>query len=256
MGIRSCKVKQGETLGGIAQREYGGSHYYKDLARYNRIPNASLIKVGEVVYLPPLSDLVNSTKHTPIAGGKGPAPPLHLPSDFVGRPSQWEFKTSSGLGVALEVAVTGGTIVLRDPHKKEVNLHYAGVGAGPNIGIKLPKIGKLKKSGAGSSKSLPSTGKVYMLPAYPGEELKHADFQGGCMFVEGAAGLIAGVAGNVMFLNGDIPRFLIAVAQNPGNPLPAVYTFLESCRVLLLTGGVNVGVQASIGFTGYLGYLR
>lgn len=63
MTTRTYQVRSGDTLATITQREYGNVHLFKNLARYNRIPSADLIKVGQTIYLPPETDLLNPAKH-------------------------------------------------------------------------------------------------------------------------------------------------------------------------------------------------
>jgi hypothetical protein len=175
--------------------------------------------------------------------------------DFSGRESAWKFVTSSGFGVSLEVAATGGKIVLRNPQGKEVNFYYGAVGAGLSTpSLKLPKLGKLKKSGGGSAANFPSKGAVYMLSQFQGKELAESDLQGGCVFIEGAGGLLVGAAADAMLLGGN-PVWLL-MATNPGLAAQAVPPFLKSCKAVLLMAGLNAGLQASIGVTGYAGYLR
>jgi hypothetical protein len=168
------------------------------------------------------------------------------------RDSKWQFVTSAGGGVSLALSATGGKIVLTDPAGRNVNFYYGGVGGGPSVGVKLPKIGRLKKTGSGGNTAFPSTGRIYCLPGCRGADLTEADFQGVCVFAEGAGGLIVGVSGDVMFLGGN-PAWLLTLPAGGGM---SVDVFLKSCNALLLMAGVNAGLQAGAGLSGYLGYLR
>ncbi len=48
---KTYKVKSGDTLWGIAKREFGDGERYKDLAKLNNIPNPNLIQVGQELRL-------------------------------------------------------------------------------------------------------------------------------------------------------------------------------------------------------------
>ncbi|WP_010585500.1 LysM peptidoglycan-binding domain-containing protein [Schlesneria paludicola] len=69
MKTKSHSVKAGETLASIAKHEYDDAHLYRALARYNRIVNADVIKVGQVIQLPLMEDLKNHSKVAPTSAG-------------------------------------------------------------------------------------------------------------------------------------------------------------------------------------------
>lgn len=48
---KTYKVKSGDTLWGIAKREFGDGEKYKDLAKLNNLPNPNLIQVGQELRL-------------------------------------------------------------------------------------------------------------------------------------------------------------------------------------------------------------
>ena len=56
---QSCTVRRGDTLGALCRRYYGNSsaRYYKALASYNGIQNPNVIRVGQVLKIPPVSTL-------------------------------------------------------------------------------------------------------------------------------------------------------------------------------------------------------
>lgn len=52
-------VQPGDTLSGIAYQKYGRWNYYFFLARYNNLPNAHQIYVGQKIKIPPVEKLLN-----------------------------------------------------------------------------------------------------------------------------------------------------------------------------------------------------
>ena len=58
---KEYKIQKGDTLSKISLNEYGKTHYYDELAYYNYIDNPDIIKVGQVIELPPLQSLLNYT---------------------------------------------------------------------------------------------------------------------------------------------------------------------------------------------------
>ena len=49
----SYTVRPGDTLGGIALKQYGQSGLYPQLAKYNKIADPNQIMPGQVIRLPP-----------------------------------------------------------------------------------------------------------------------------------------------------------------------------------------------------------
>ena len=160
--------------------------------------------------------------------------------------SEWTFKTSAtgGLGVAF-VAGSGGAIYLKDPARTEVTFHYGGLGAGFSDGFKLPKIGKIKVAvkgkgvgGVVAPGAFLNTGRVFITDAFRGKELSRADLRGVTVFVEGGAGVVGGGSVSAMLLGIDPAAFVVETA-------PAV----------LVTAGLNVGLQAGWGVAAFVGLM-
>lgn len=57
-------VSKGDTLSEISLNHYGSIKYYDELANYNGIVNSSLIRIGEIIYIPSLRDLLNSSNYS------------------------------------------------------------------------------------------------------------------------------------------------------------------------------------------------
>ncbi|QEY34612.1 LysM peptidoglycan-binding domain-containing protein [Caproiciproducens galactitolivorans] len=53
----SCKVVKGDTLSAICRKYYGDSSLYAKLAKYNGIKNPNLIRIGQIIKLPPAAQL-------------------------------------------------------------------------------------------------------------------------------------------------------------------------------------------------------
>jgi hypothetical protein len=176
----------------------------------------------------------------------------------LGKRSEWDFVTCNGLSVSGGVlAGEGGTITLREPSKKsDVRFYLGAVGAGISGGFRLPKLkvpriqGAKIGGGAGSLEAMRSGGYVFMAPTFGGAELTRQDIRGGCLFVEGAAGFAWGAAGVAMVF-GMNPLTLLSGLNNPGNLMQALLT----ATGFLLTLGMNFGIQAGGGVTGYVGML-
>lgn len=169
--------------------------------------------------------------------------------------SAWKFNTfgSGGLSVGF-VAVSGGQVVLNDPSGTATTFTYGGAGGGLSAGLKIPKIGKLQiktpKGGATGSAgpfAFPSTGALYITDAFGGDELAKGDIQGLCAFVEVGGGIIGGGSGIAMLL--DLNGWWLA-----GIPATAPL-LLGSASAVLLMAGLNVGVQAQVGGSAFLGYI-
>lgn len=186
------------------------------------------------------------------------------------RPSQWTYETGATGGVSVEfVVASGGTIVLHDPASKEEDFWYGGVGVGIGIGLKIPKI-KLPKmtipkielpkvagrevGAAGSAKSFPSSGAVYMTDAFEKQELTRADIQGGTLYVDAGAGLIVGHAGSAMLL-GMNSALLAMGLTNPALSFLAIEAVHQAPAVLLMHGW-TAGFQAGGGVGLLAGYLH
>lgn len=179
---------------------------------------------------------------------------------WIRKVSGWTFVTSATAGVGLEfVAGSGGAITLADPARKIVTLHYGGLGVGLSDSFRLPKVGKIKFAvkgkgvGAGLAPAqFPNAGVVLITESFAGEELGRSNLQGATVFVEGGLGLIGGGAASAMLM-GINPFRLAAALAMPGAPL--LVPTLMSAPAILLTAGLNVGLQAGGGVAVFGGYL-
>lgn len=186
------------------------------------------------------------------------------------RPSQWTYETGATGGISVEfVVASGGTIVLHDPARKEEDFWYGGLGVGIGIGLKLPKI-KLPKmtipeikipkvagrevGGAGSAKSFPSSGAVYMTSSFEKQELTRSDIQGATLYVDAGAGLIVGHAGSAMLL-GMNSALLAMGLSNPAMSFLMIEAIQHAPAVLLMHGWTG-GLQAGGGVGLLAGYLH
>ncbi len=177
------------------------------------------------------------------------------------RPSAWTFVTSGTGGINVDIcAATGGAVDLLDPAGKPQEFHFGSAGVGFGLGIKLPKIGKLEIrpeklgkaiGGVIAPKAFPNAGMVYMTSFFSGRELSAADFRGICIVIDGGAGLLVGYSGTLMLLGIDPERFALQVAS----PILSLLVGQAEPKGILLTRGLNVGVQAGGGVTGTIGYL-
>jgi hypothetical protein len=140
-----------------------------------------------------------------------------------------------------------------DPNSdRNVKFRYGAYGAGAGIGFKLPKLGHLPLPGAvGSSESFASGGYVYLTPQFKGTELAAADFNGGCCFLEFAAGAAWGLSGYAMTVGMDLAA-LVAGAANPTGLPQALWT----AAAYIFFGGTTFGLQASAGGMSFVGYMH
>ncbi len=72
-------VKPGDTLAQIALKMYGDAKRYIDIARVNNITNPSMIRVGHVLLIPPLSALSGQAAVQPVAPAPQPVAPTPQP---------------------------------------------------------------------------------------------------------------------------------------------------------------------------------
>lgn len=175
------------------------------------------------------------------------------------RASDWTFTTFGSGAVGALVMVAGGQVILGDPQHKEVSFTYGGIGAGASVGLRLPKIPKVKVSATGAPFAFPSTGAVFATTRCPGPDLTYEDFRGPCLFVDGGAGLIGGGSGTLMIAgcNPTVGEFLMGAVTNllPMPGMAQLRTLMQAARAVIAMAGVNVGLQAGAGVAGYLGLL-
>lgn len=117
------------------------------------------------------------------------------------RASKWEFFTSNGGNLSAGIiCAEGGSITLLEPNtKKKVVFYYGALGAGPSLGFKLPKLGKITGV-TGSAEDFPSSGTVRMCNQFKKSELSISDINGGCSFMEIGAGLAWGKSQTAMLI--------------------------------------------------------
>ena len=113
------------------------------------------------------------------------------------RKSKWVFDTSAtyefGLGL---LSTSGGKMVLNDPQGHSHNFRYSGFGLGASSAIskiKLPPLPVLNRivSVTGSTENFHSRGWLYMTDSFSGDELARSDIQGGAIYLDCGAGLLA-----------------------------------------------------------------
>ena len=177
------------------------------------------------------------------------------------RPSSWTFVTSGTGGLNIDIfAAAGGSIDFLDPSHKQRNFHFGSAGVGAGIGLKLPKVGKLEIrpeklgkaiGGVVAPKVFPNAGSLYMTPFFSGHELAAADLRGLCIVIDGGAGLLVGYSGTLMLLGIDPVRFAMQVAS----PIMSLLLGQTEPNAVLVTRGLNAGIQAGGGVTGTIGYL-
>lgn len=132
-----------------------------------------------------------------------------------------------------------------------MKFYYGALGVGESFGVKLPKIGKMKLPAAtGSSESFESRGRIYMTKQYARSELTESDIGGGFCFIELAGGVAWGGAGYAMMFGMD-PTLMAAAPLNPA----FVRLAMEGATGYLLFAGVNYGLQAGAGLTGFAGVM-
>jgi hypothetical protein len=173
------------------------------------------------------------------------------------RESAWKFETFGSGGISIVVSGTVGTVELTDPGGKLTSFWYGGIGAGPSGGLRLPKFGKVKLKGTGTVAPtwFKSTGVVLVTDNCPGDDLTISDLRGVCAFVEAGAGLIGGGSGLVMLAGLRESTSWWQKALSGVSALYNVYSTLNSARAVIPMAGLNVGVQAGWGVTGYIGFM-
>ncbi|UOD30066.1 hypothetical protein INH39_32770 [Massilia violaceinigra] len=170
------------------------------------------------------------------------------------RESSWTYETSAGGAVGVGVAtVAGGMIQLKDPSGKSIKFHYGSFGAGLSTpGLKLPhtppKLNLMMPTIAGSQTYYLAKGIIFVGEGCKADELTADDFRGPCLTVDVGAGLGFG-AGGTAFLMGANPMFLTL-------GVPGLPHLIASSSAVLITGGVNAGMQAGAGISGGVGYVR
>ncbi|MDR5741429.1 MULTISPECIES: hypothetical protein [unclassified Caballeronia] len=179
---------------------------------------------------------------------------------FLLRPSEWSYSTGATGGVCADVVVaSGGSIVLSDPDAKDEAFYYGGIGAGMGVGIKIPRLklpglnGK-EVGGAGSAKSFPSGGAIFMTDAFRGSELSRRDIQGATVYVDAGGGLLLGAGGSVMFLGINSAELILGLSS-PGM-LYLAERAIAQAPALLVMGGITAGLQAGLGVGLLAGYLH
>ena len=90
------------------------------------------------------------------------------------------------------LAASGGKFILRDPHGREWQYFYGGIGAG--FGFEKVKVNVKGVSITGGPTALPNTGMVLKSPLWVGRrELMADDMTGRCVWGDGAA--VTGIGG-------------------------------------------------------------
>ncbi len=112
------------------------------------------------------------------------------------RKSKWEFDNSIGSGGALGVAGgEKGQLIVKDPGKIKHTFNYVHGTAGPNASVKLAHF---DFNYSNEDPQFESTGRIYMLDTFKGQELSPADFLGGYVIFAVSAASGAGLNGNLM----------------------------------------------------------
>ncbi len=193
--------------------------------------------------------------------------------------SGWTFQTSEsgGLGAGV-VSLTSGTFYLNRPGQKAVTaFNYTSVGAGESLGIKLPGDHERVSFGGSVSKAdWYSTGTLWILDNFEGNELEAEDMSGLCTFADvsfpigSTTALFLGIQGwksiakevgysawvrsnPVLWANSWwASKFIDLVNDSESNWLP----FLTRANALLLFGGraigTSIGVSSGWGWVGGL----
>ena len=175
------------------------------------------------------------------------------------RMSEWTFTTFGSGSAGAMVMIAGGQVVLADPGHRPVTFTYGGLGAGASVGLRIPRLPKVKVSATGGPFAFPSTGTVFVTQRCPGADLTEADFRGPCFFIDGGAGLVGGGSGTLMIAgcNPSLGEQLWGAVANFG-PVPGlaqIRTMLQAARAVIAMAGVNVGLQAGAGVAGYFGLM-
>ncbi|WP_460418596.1 hypothetical protein [Pseudomonas sp. microsymbiont 2] len=173
--------------------------------------------------------------------------------------SDWKYKSASGGGLAVMfAAASGGMLTLTDPNKAEQQFRYGSLGVGVGAGAHLPRVGKInllvrgKSVGAvGTNEDFPAIGTVLVADSVAGRGLDRDDFKGGCLFLDGGLGLVGGAAGSGVLFGLD-PKLLLlstaAVGAGGGiSPQHSLVPLLRSAKGVILSAGLNIGVQAGGG---------
>ena len=160
------------------------------------------------------------------------------------RKSKWVFDTSAtyefGLGL---LSTSGGKIVINDPQGESHNFRYSGFGLGVSAAIskiKLPPLPALNRtvSVTGSTENFDSRGWLYMTDSFPGDELARSDIQGGAIYLDCGAGLLAGYGGTFMFLGINV-ALLTPWLVNPGLFANLASNVIKSAPAFLFMHGVS-----------------
>lgn len=179
------------------------------------------------------------------------------------RESKWDFDASAtgGFGMGL-LSASGWKIVINDPWKQAHEFLYSGFGLTilniPIPRIKIPPLPILNReaSGFGSTENFASKGYLYMTDSFHGEELAKSDIQGGTIYLDAGAGLLAGYGLSVMLL-GINSSFLIPWFVNPGIFANLASNAIRSAPALLIMHGQSEGLIASVGGAGaMIGHLQ
>lgn len=183
--------------------------------------------------------------------------------------SAWSFKTSGGgsesVSVYGPIFVTGavGLITLTSPQGRDVKFHMAAGGAGAGLALpsKFKKINGFispKFSASGSSEAMYSSGEVYVLDGFSGDELTAGDFEGWFITHDVSANaILAGFSGTVMLLGlaaTSIPFEVLKdglVAQVINRIWPSVLG--SDAKALLLmkgqtAGSIGAGIANTVGY--------
>ena len=148
--------------------------------------------------------------------------------------SGWSFVTAGGAGGGVLLAASGGKFILSDPHGREWQFFYGGIGVG--AGWKKANIKGVSASGGPTA--FPNAGAVMKSPLWVGtRELLADDMTGRCVWIDGAAVGVLGVGGALMFLG--LHDFAFPL-MGPG----AANAFVPSIGItggLALGGGVYFG---------------
>ena len=163
-------------------------------------------------------------------------------------------------GLNVDIAAAGGSIEFLHPSHKKQDFRFGSAGMGAGIGLKLPKVGKSEIrpekhgkaiGGVGAPRAFPDVGSIYMTPFFSGRELAAADLRGLCIVIDGGAGLLVGYSGALMLLGIDPARFAMQIAS----PIMSLLLSQTELNAVLVTRGLNAGIQAGGGVTGTIGYL-